>query len=151
MLNLVGVALGLVWSIAVVWLPQSLDLPFIPAPVAVPGAMIAPGLVLIGMIAAVALRRFLTEPEPLSARAEVDQSVLTETLAHLVLALVVWPFVANSLGGAMVLAMGFSFALARLVSWAGAYLWSPLRWLGFSATFFPTVVAAIWSVAAWSG
>ena len=151
MLNLAGVALGLVWSVVVVWLPHWLDPPFIPAPVAVPLAMIAPGLVMIGMISVLALRRFLAEGEAPSAGAVFSQGVLTETVTHLVLALVVWPFVANSLGGAVVLAMGFGFALARLMSWAGAYLWAPLRWFGFASTFFPTVITAVWSVIAWSG
>ena len=66
-------------------------------------------------------------------------------------ALAIWPFVANSLGGAVVMALGFGFAVARVLFWIGYHISPPLRSLGFAATFYPTVVAAIWSVLAWMG
>lgn len=153
----VSMALGLVWAVAVVWLPQRLGLPFIPAPVAVPGALILPGLFLVLVIGRLAQRRFFDDTiidgadfAPGSG-AWVDQKVLTNTVEQLVLALVIWPFVANSLGGAVVLAMGFAFAAARLLFWIGYHIAPPLRGFGFAATFYPTVVAAIWSVFAWLG
>jgi hypothetical protein len=153
---LLGMAAGAVWAVAVVWLPQRAGLPFIPAPIAVPGALIAPGLVTGVMIAVLAARRFfdagLIDGTDFAAgsRAWLDQRVLSNTTEQLVLALVVWPFVASSLGGAVVLAMGLAFALARLAFWAGYHLWAPLRAFGFAASFYPTVLAAVWSVVAWA-
>ena len=152
-----GMVLGLVWALAIVWLPQQLDLPFIPAPVAVPGALVAPGLVMLLLIGRLAQRRFFDDdlidgqpPEP-GTGAAIDQRVLTNTVEQIVLALAIWPFVANSLGGAVVLALGFGFAVARVLFWIGYHISPPLRSLGFAATFYPTVVAAIWSVLAWMG
>lgn len=154
---LIGMALGMAWAIALVWLPQRAGLPFIPAPVALPGALILPGLVMAAMIGRLAARRFfddaIIDGEGFSPKsgAALDQKVLTNTVEQLVLALVIWPFVANSLGGAVVLALGFGFAVARLLFWIGYHLSPPLRSLGFAATFYPTLVAAIWSVLAWLG
>ena len=152
-----GMALGLIWAVAIVWLPQQLDLPFIPAPVAVPGALVAPGVVMLLVIGRLAQRRFFDDdlidgqpPEP-GTGASVDQRVLTNTVEQIVLALAIWPFVANSLGGAVVLALGFGFAVARVLFWVGYHISPPLRSLGFAATFYPTIVAAIWSVLAWMG
>ena len=151
---LIGAALGLVWSVALIWGTQRMDLPFIPAPVAVPGALFAPGLVLLVMIAVLALRRvFDTTPatgtEP--PRTALDQAVVRSTVEQLALALVLWPFIANSLGGAVVLAMGFSFAAARLLHWLGYHVFPPLRAFGFTATMGPTALAALWSLNAWMG
>jgi uncharacterized membrane protein YecN with MAPEG domain len=77
--------------------------------------------------------------------------VLANTSEQLLLALVTWPFVAMTLGGAVVMVMGVGFALARLAFWAGYHLSPPLRAFGFAATFYPTVLAAIWSIVAWLG
>lgn len=152
-----GMVLGLVWAAAIVWVPQRLDLPFIPAPVAVPGALVAPGVVMLLVIGRLAQRRFFDDdlidgqpPEP-GTGAAIDQRVLTNTVEQIVLALAIWPFVANSLGGAVVLALGFGFAVARVLFWVGYHISPPLRSLGFAATFYPTIVAAIWSVLAWMG
>ncbi len=151
-----GMAAGMAWALVLVWLPQRMGLPFIPAPIAVPGALIAPGLVMLAMIAVLAARRFFdaalidgADFTP-GSRAWLDQKVLSNTTEQLVLALVVWPFVATSLGGAVVLAMGLGLALARLAFWLGYHLWAPLRAFGFAASFYPTVLAAVWSVVAWA-
>ncbi|MGB1389013.1 MAG: MAPEG family protein [Paracoccaceae bacterium] len=152
-----GMVLGLVWALAIVWVPQQLDLPFIPAPVALPGALVAPGVVMLLLIGRLAQRRFFDDdlidglPPAPATGASVDQRVLANTVEQIVLALAIWPFVANSLGGAVVLALGFGFAVARVLFWIGYHISPPLRSLGFAATFYPTVVAAIWSVLAWMG
>ena len=52
---------GALWAVALVWLPQRADLPFIPAPVALPLAFLAPGLVLAAMIGRLAQRRFFDD------------------------------------------------------------------------------------------
>lgn len=146
LLTAAALALGLIWALALVWVPRQLDLPFIPAPIAVPGAMMAPGIMMIVMVAVLGLRRLV-----LGHAADTDRQVVQDSAVHLVLALVIWPFVANSLGGAVVLAMGFSFPVARLLYWIGAYRGRPLMVLGFAASFFPTAVAALWSVLFWVG
>jgi hypothetical protein len=155
-LILLGMGLGALWAFAVVWLPQRMGLPFIPAPIALPGALIAPGLVMLAMIGRLAARRFFDDDTidgadfPPGSGGWVDRQVLSNTTEQMVAALVVWPFVAASLGGAVVLAMGFALALARLAFWAGYHLSPPLRGFGFAASFYPTVLAALWSVLAWA-
>ncbi len=156
LLILLGMGLGALWAFAVVWLPQRMGLPFIPAPIAVPGALIAPGLVMLAMIGRLAARRFFDDATIDGADfvpgsgGWVDRQVLSNTTEQMVAALVVWPFVAASLGGAVVLAMGVALALARLAFWAGYHLSPPLRGFGFAASFYPTVLAALWSVLAWA-
>lgn len=154
---LIGMALGLVWSVGLVVGVQLAGGGFMPPMLAVPGAMVAPGLVMLAMIARLAQWRFFDDalidgaaPPPGSA-AEIDQRVLTNTVEQIVLALAVWPFVAATLGGRVVLYMGIGFALARLAFWIGYHLSPPLRAFGFAATFYPTVLAALWSVGAWIG
>ena len=152
-----GMVLGLAWAVAIVAVPLGMGLPFLPAPLGLALGFIAPGLVLAAMIAVLAARRFMdsdlvdgADPLPATA-AQRDQAVLTNTVEQLVLAAVLWPFVAQTLGGAVVVAMGLGFAAARLLFWLGYHIWPPLRALGFAATFYPSVVAAIWAFAAWMG
>ncbi|WP_044008345.1 MAPEG family protein [Leisingera methylohalidivorans] len=152
---LTGMALGALWGVMVTGLPQWLGLPYIPAPIALPGAFLAPGLVLALIIGRIAQRRFFDDaiidgdPFAPGSPAEIDQRVLTNTAEQLVLALAVWPFAAVALGGAVVLALGLSFALMRVLFWAGCHLSLPLRGLGFAGTFYPTVIAAVWAVVVW--
>ena len=152
-----GMALGLIWAVALVWVPQRLGLPFIPAPLAVPGAMLGPGLVAVLLIGRLAARRFFDDDAidgqgfAPGSGGWVDQRVLVNTGERAVLALLLWPFVANALGGAVVLCLGAGFVLARGLFWLGYHLSPPLRSLGFAATFYPTVVAVLWSVLAWIG
>ena len=155
-LILAGMLAGFLWAVAVVWGPQLADLPFLPPPVALPGAFVVPGLVMLALIGRLAQRRFFDDAiidgqdfEP-GSPAWIDQRVLANTTEQLVLALAIWPFVALSLGGAVVLVMGFAFGLARLAFWVGYHVSPPMRGFGFAATFYPTVVAAVWSVAAWA-
>lgn len=153
----VGAVLGLIWAVAIVYLPQQLEIPFVMGPVGLALGFIAPGAVTALMIAVIAARRFFsnalidgTPPKP-GSRAARDQAVLSNTIEQLVLALVIWPFVANTLGGALIVVMGLGFALARLLFWAGYHIYPPLRAFGFGATFYPTLLAAIWAVLAWMG
>lgn len=152
---LASMAAGALWALAVIWLTLRLDLPFLPPPVALPGAFLAPGFVLAAMIGRLAQRRFFDDAiidgqtfSPASS-ASVDQKVLTNTIEQLVLALMIWPFVAMSLGGALVVVLGLSFALMRVVFWTGYHLSPPLRGVGFAGTFYPTVLAGIWALVAW--
>ncbi|GGH30538.1 MAPEG family protein [Cribrihabitans marinus] len=154
---LAGMAGSALWAVALVWLPQRAELPFIPAPVALPLAFLAPGLVMVAMIGRLAQRRFFDDEIIDGARfapgsgAEIDQRVLTNTVEQLVLAAVLWPFVANSLGGAVVIALGLGLALMRVLFWVGYHLSPPLRGLGFAGSFYPTILAALWSLVAWLG
>lgn len=152
---LIGMGAGALWALAVVWAPQRAGLPFLPPQLALPGALVAPGLVLIALIGRLAQRRFFDDSlidgagfAPGSA-AWVDQRVLSNTAEQLLLALVTWPFVALTLGGAVVVTMGIAFALARLAFWAGYHAAPPLRAFGFAASFYPTVLAVLWSLLAW--
>lgn len=153
---LIGMIAGALWAPAVVFAPALLDIPYLPAPAVLPGAFLAPGLVLALMIGRIASRRFFddalidgAEPAPGSA-ADVDQRVLRNTVEQLVLALAIWPFAALTLGGAVAIGLGLSFALMRLLFWIG-YRWSPpLRALGFAGTFYPTVLAGLWALLFWA-
>lgn len=151
-----SMALGAVWAVALVWGPQRLDLPFLPPQLALPGAFILPGLVMVLMVGRLAQRRFFDDQTIDGADfapggpAWVDQRVLSNTTEQLILALVIWPFVALTLGGGVVLALGFGFAVARLLFWIGYHLAPPLRGFGFAATFYPTALAGIWSGLAWA-
>lgn len=153
---LLGMAAGLVWAVALIWVPQQLALPFLPPPIALPGAFLAPGLVLCLMIGRLAQRRFFDDAIIDGAAfapgspAEIDQRVLTNTVEQIVLALVLWPFVALSLGGAVVIALGLGFAVMRVLFWVGYHRAPPLRAIGFAGTFYPSVLAALWSVLAWA-
>lgn len=152
---LIGMALGALWGVLVVGLPQWLGLPYLPAPVALPVAFLAPGLVLALIIGRLAQRRFfddaIIDGEPFSpgSPAKIDQRVLANTVEQLVLALAIWPFAAVTLGGAVAIALGLSFAVMRLLFWGGYHLSPPLRGLGFAGTFYPTVIAGIWALAVW--
>jgi hypothetical protein len=155
---LLGMAGGALWALAVIWGGQRLaGGAFMPANVALLTAFFAPGLVMMAMIGRLAQRRFFDDSmidgqdfAP-GSPAWIDQKVLANTMEQAVLALVIWPFVATTLGGFVVLVMGVSFALSRLVFWVGYHLSPPLRGLGFAATFYTTVLAAIWSIAVWVG
>lgn len=110
------------------------------------------GLVLMLLIGRIALRRFNNEelmdgaaPEP-GSPADIDQRVLRSTVEQAVLALLLWPFVSFSLGAVTIIAMGLSLAIARLAFWGGYKMSPPLRMFGFAASFYPTVLATLWSV-----
>ncbi|MGD9864894.1 MAG: MAPEG family protein, partial [Pseudodonghicola sp.] len=139
------------WALAVLSGPALLGLPYLPAPVALPGAFLAPGLMLAAMIGRRAARRGTDAAAPEAVRgAGLDRQVVSDTVEQLVLALAVWPFVALTLGGAAAIALGLSFALMRLLFWAGCHRSPLLRSLGFAGTFCPTVLAGFWALIRWA-
>lgn len=153
---LIGMLGGALWAFAVVWGAQRVDGPFLPANVALLTAFFIPGLTMLAMIGRLAQRRFFDDEiidgqdfAPGSA-AWVDQRVLANTAEQIVLALAIWPFVAVTLGGLVVLALGVAFGIARILFWIGYHLSPPLRGFGFAATFYPTVLAALWSIVVWA-
>jgi len=150
-----GMTGGALWGVLLISAPQWLGIGYIPAQLALPGAFVAPALFLIAVIGFLAQRRFFDDAiidgdafAPGSCE-EIAQRVMTNTVEQLVLALAIWPLVAVSLGGAVAIALGLGFACMRVLFWVG-YLVSPsLRGLGFAGTFYPTVLAGLWSLALW--
>ncbi len=148
----IGMALGALWAIAVVILPGLGPQPFIPLNLALIYAFLPGGLFLVLVIGRIAQRRFFDEAiidgeafAPGSG-AEIDQRVLQNTVEQMVLALLLWPFVASWLGAVTVIVMGIGLGIARLAFWIGYHLSPPLRAFGFAATFYPTVLAVVWTV-----
>ncbi|NNE89662.1 MAG: MAPEG family protein [Silicimonas sp.] len=145
-----GGGLGVLWALAVVVLPGQGPQPFIPVNLALIYAFAPGGLVLALMIGAMATRRFFADdildgnPPLAGSRADIDQRVLRNTVEQLVLALCLWPFAAMQLGAVTLITLGVSFAIARLLFWAGYHIAPPMRALGFAASFYPTIFAAIW-------
>lgn len=153
---LAGMVLALVWSAGILWWPQTVKAPFIPLNTAMVMALLPGGSVCLLVIARLAMRRFFDE-DAIDGTAfapgsggEVDQRVLTNTIEQLVLAVVLWPFVALTLGAMVVLYMGVGFAIARLLFWIGYHISPPLRAFGFGATFYPTLLAAGWAIVKWA-
>ena len=152
-----GMLAGALCAVVVVAGAQRFATGFMPPVLALPGATIAPGLVLAAMIGRLAQRRFFDDAlidgdAPVAGSpAAIDQRVLTNTVEQMVLAMMIWPFVAITLGGRVVVYMGFAFALARVAFWIGYHRAPPLRAFGFAATFYPTVLAGLWSLGAWIG
>ncbi len=149
---LLGGGLGALWSILVVWLPGQGAQPFIPINLALIYAFVPGGLVMMLVILRIAERRFFSdelmdgaEPEPGSAAA-IDRRVLSNTMEQMVLALVLWPFAVTYLGAVTVIAMGLSMGVARLAFWVGYHISPSLRLFGWSASFYPTVLATLWSL-----
>lgn len=149
---LLGVAFGLVWSVAVVWLPGQGPQPFIPINLALIYAFLPGGMFMALLAGVIAMRRFFDDDIVDDARfapgsrAEKDQRVLTNTVEQMVLALLIWPFVSTVLGAVTVIVMGVTFVIARVFFWAGAQFSPSLRAFGFAASFCPTLLAAIWSL-----
>lgn len=154
---LIGMGLGALWALAVVWYPQTLSAPFMPANAALITALLPGGLVALALVARLAQRRFfddaIIDGEPLApgSGAEIDQRVLSNTVEQLVLAVVLWPFIGLTLGALVVIWMGVAFALARIAFWVGYHVSPPLRAFGFAASFYPTLLAALWAIAKWAG
>ena len=151
-----GMALAMLWALAIVWYPQTLKPPFMPLNTVMIMALLPGGLVMLCLIGRLAQRRFFDDQiidgdafQPGSG-GEIDQRVLSNTTEQLMLAIVLWPFVALTLGGLVVLVMGVGFGAARLAFWLGYHLSPPLRAFGFGATFYPTVLATLWAVIKWA-
>lgn len=149
---LVGMALGAVWAVLLVWLPGRGPQPFIPLNLALIYAFAPGGVVMLLVIGKLAQRRFFDdaivdgEPFPMGSPAEIDQRVLVNTAEQMLLALLLWPLVSTSLGAVTVIVMGVSMGVARVLFWVGYHLSPPLRALGFAASFYPTVLATVWTL-----
>ncbi|MGK7652502.1 MAPEG family protein [Roseovarius sp. B08] len=145
---LVGMAAGLVWAVAVLWIGRQIPVPMAMMQPTLMGAAFGPGVVLAMMIGRLAQRRFFDnaaiDGQPLRDGAAVDARVLQNTVEQVVLALCIWPLVGFFLGAGTVLALGIGFAVARLAFWVGYHVAPALRAFGFAATFYPTVLAALW-------
>ncbi|QFT93443.1 MAPEG family protein [Roseovarius sp. THAF9] len=145
---LIGMAAGLVWAVAVLWIGRQIPVPMAMMQPTLMGAAFGPGVVLALMIGRLAQRRFFDDSEidcqPLTGGAAVDAKVLQNTVEQVVLALCIWPLVGFFLGAGTVLALGIGFAVARVAFWVGYHMAPPLRAFGFAATFYPTVLAALW-------
>ena len=149
---LIGMALGALWAVAVVVLPGLGPQPFVPLNLALVYAFLPGGLFLMLVIGRLAQRRFFDdaiidgEPFAPGSGAEIDQRVLTNTVEQMLLALLIWPFAASWLGGQTVIVMGVAMAVARLAFWIGYHLSPPLRAFGFAASFYPTILAVVWTL-----
>ena len=152
----IGMSAGLLWGIAVLWIGARLiNLPVFSLVPTIMTAFLAPGLVTMAMIGRLAQRRFFDEAaidgQPFTGPGAIDQRVLSNTVEQLVLALCVWPAAAVILaddGPGVVAALGLGFAVARLAFWGGYHLSPPMRAFGFAATFYPTVLVALWALVA---
>ena len=150
----IGMAAGAVWAVAVlVGAATFVQLPVFALMPTIMTAFLAPGLVTIAMIGRLAQRRFfddaIIDGEAFSGAAAIDQRVLSNTVEQLVLAMAVWPAAAVLLGAegpGVILVLGVAFAVARLAFWFGYHRAPPLRAFGFAATFYPTVLVALWAL-----
>ena len=149
---LIGMALGAVWAVLLVWLPGRGPQPFIPLNLALIYAFAPGGVIMLLIVGRLAGRRFFDdaiidgEAYPPGSGGEIDQRVLTNTVEQMALAVLLWPLVATSLGAVTVIAMGVSMGVARILFWIGYHISPPLRSLGFAASFYPTVLATLWTL-----
>lgn len=156
---LVGMTAGMAWAVALLWAGAG----FWPVDVVDPlalawGWLLLPGICLLAMIGRIAARRFfdaaLTEGEApaFGTPAQRDASVLRNTLEQAALAVLVWPALAlalpqGRLGAIPALACGF--VLCRIAFWAGYARGAVGRAFGFAGTFYPTALAALWTIWIW--
>jgi hypothetical protein len=150
-----GMVCGVVWAGVLLWVGAGLGFPVFTLVPTVMGAFLAPGLVMLLMIARLAQRRFFDDSAidgaafPEGSAGQIDQRVLQNTVEQMVLALAIWPAAAVILqadGPGVIAALGFGLAVARIAFWVGYHLSPPLRAFGFAASFYPTVAVAAWSL-----
>lgn len=152
-------AAGFVWAVLLLWAAARLvTLPVFTLMPTIMVSFLVPGLVLAAMVLRVALRRLgddeMLAGGALSGPAAVDQKVLQNTVEQLVLALCIWPAAAVMLGDegpGVIASLGVGFAAARLIFWLGYHQGGALRVFGFAASFWPTVLVAVWAVARLAG
>lgn len=150
----IGMALGALWSVALLWAAaRFVQLPVFALIPTIMTAYLAPGLVMALMVGRLAQRRFfddtIIDGQALTNAAEIDQRVLRNTGEQLVLALCVWPAAAvmlSGLGPGVILCLGLGLAVARLAFWIGYHVSPPLRAFGFAASFYPTVLVGVWAI-----
>lgn len=153
-----GMIAGGLWSAAVLWLAaQYVTLPIFTLIPTIMTAFMAPGIVMLLMVARLAQRRFFDDtiidgqPFAPGSAADIDQRVLRNTAEQLILGLCIWPAAAVILadkGPGVIVVLGVNFALARVFFWIGYHISPPLRAFGFAASFYPTVLVTLWTV--WS-
>ncbi|MCG6903999.1 MAG: MAPEG family protein [Rhodobacter sp.] len=156
---LLGMAAGVGWGIALVWIGTVyVNLPIFTYTWTLALAFLFPGLFLAAVIGRIAQRRFFDdaiidgEPLRVGSGAEIDARVLQNTIEQIVLALVLWPvtgYVLATDGPGVVMCLGIGFLIARVLFWVGYHISPPLRAFGFAATFYPSVIAVIWSGLWW--
>jgi len=156
---LTGMAAGLLWGIALIWVGTvHVNIPIFSYTWTLALAFLFPGLVLAAMIGRLAQRRFFDdatidgEPFIPGSGANIDARVLQNTIEQLVLALALWPITGTVLavdGPGVVVCLGIGFAIARLLFWVGYHVSPPLRAFGFAATFYPTLLGVGWAVLWW--
>jgi uncharacterized membrane protein YecN with MAPEG domain len=109
-------------------------------------ALLLAGLPLMLMISSVAQRRIFSsesEGDDCTGLLAVDTQVLGNTVEQVVLAICIWPLAGYVLGTGVLVALGLSFVVMRLVFWFGSHRSKSLQAFGFAAGFYPTVFAAI--------
>ncbi len=156
-----GMAAGLIWAVLLLWgAARFVQLPVFTLIPTIMTAFLLPGLVTALMVGRIAQRRFCDaghidgQDFAAGSGGDIDQRVLRNTLEQVALALCIWPAAAVVLSGAgpgIIMALGVGFALARLAFWVGYHVAPPLRAFGFAASFYPTVLVALWSIAALLG
>ena len=157
----VGMALGALWAVGLLYVGGTqIKVPIFALTPTILTAFLAPGLVLMLVIARLAQRRFfddaIIDGQDLApgTGAQIDQRVLANTVEQLVLVLAIWPAAALMLGErgpGVILSLGLGFAVARLAFWIGYHIAPPLRAFGFAATFYPTVLVAVWALVTLAG
>ncbi|WP_343069975.1 MAPEG family protein [Jannaschia sp. Os4] len=137
-----GMLGGALWAIAVVATGVSWGGGW-SLPAAMAAGLLPVGLVLAAMIGVLAARRFrddaLRDGRPMPE--DPTQRVLSNTVEQTVLGLCLWPFAGWVVGTDLAVVLGWSFALTRLIFWAGYVRSPPLRAFGFAAGFYPTLLA----------
>ncbi|MEQ9260399.1 MAG: MAPEG family protein [Roseovarius sp.] len=149
-----GMAAGLVWALGLLAVGGlAVQLPVFTLMPTIMVGFFAPGLVMLAMVGRIAQRRFfddeIIDGGPLGGAAETDQRVLRNTVEQLVLALAIWPAAAVMLGPqgpGVIVVLGAGFALARIAFWVGYHKAPSWRAFGFAATFYPTVLVALWAL-----
>ncbi|GAB4285089.1 MAG: hypothetical protein Kow0058_04320 [Roseovarius sp.] len=150
----IGMAAGAVWALGLlVGAALFVRLPVFSLLPTIMVAFLAPGLVMMAMVGRLAHRRFfddaIIDGEAPQGAAEIDRRVLGNTTEQMVLALAVWPAAAVMLGAegpGVIMVLGIGLALARVAFWLGYHLSPPLRAFGFAASFYPTVLVALWAL-----
>ena len=147
-----GMVAGMIWGVCILWYASTLpDLNTVNDRVtALAFGFFPVGIVAILMVGRLAQRRFFDdtiidgEPFKPESGGDIDQRVLSNTIEQIVLALCIWPLAGVLHGSGVIVALGISFAIARILFWVGYHISPPLRGLGFAATFYPTILAALW-------
>jgi len=151
-----GIAVGAIWSVILLWVGSTLDIPPFSRILIEPYFLLAPGLILMVMIAVLVLQRLLSntlidgDPPVPGSGADINARVIRNTAEQIVLAVCLWPalsFLWLNDGLGLVMCLSVGFFLARIVYWVGYHYARPLRIFGFTATFLPTVFAVLWGLA----